>query len=278
MASTESASGSDAVQANEPQDSQETAQQSSTKRKRSDDDHGGAEDARSSFLESMGTDMVDLYVGAKRQLFRVHKLAMCRQIEYFDKMFNGSFRETSELRASFPDDDPRAFDLLLGWIYTGIVKPLHVMRGPTGVRSKTWCGVLFYCLAEKFLLYELMDKIMTTLLECHKNERKSSLAVDAMDFVFEHTMATSPLRKYFTHLTHYIMHSGTLESKFSPESAHELFKKYDTVFLDFLRLMRASKEVIDPRTKSPCDFHWHKTPCHLAIQAGTDTAQSETQK
>jgi hypothetical protein len=61
----------------------------------------------------MGTEMVDIYVGPKERLFRVHKALLCKKVPYFDKMFNGEFREASQNVAKFPDDHPAAFDRLL---------------------------------------------------------------------------------------------------------------------------------------------------------------------
>ena len=43
--------------------------------------------------------MVDLFVGPEKKLFRVHKSFLCNKIPYFDKMFNGGFKEAIESQA-----------------------------------------------------------------------------------------------------------------------------------------------------------------------------------
>ncbi len=61
----------------------------------------------------MGSEMVDIYVGPEEEPFRVHKQKLCRRIPYFDKMFNGQFKEASENVGRLPEDDPAAFDVLM---------------------------------------------------------------------------------------------------------------------------------------------------------------------
>lgn len=72
----------------------------------------------------MGVEIVDLVVGtgSGKRLFRVHKKLLCSRMPYFDKMFNGPWKESSESTALFPDDNTNAFEALLGWIYNGDVK------------------------------------------------------------------------------------------------------------------------------------------------------------
>lgn len=56
--------------------------------------------------------MVDIYVGPSKVLFRLYKSKICARISYFDKMFNGNFKEASENTAYLPEDNPASFDLL----------------------------------------------------------------------------------------------------------------------------------------------------------------------
>jgi len=64
----------------------------------------------------IGTEMVDILVGAEKKLFRLHKTFLCQRIDYFDKMFNGEFVEAAGI-ANLPEDDPAAFDLLVEWMF-----------------------------------------------------------------------------------------------------------------------------------------------------------------
>ncbi len=59
----------------------------------------------------MGTEMVDIYVGPSKVLFRLYKSKICARIQ----IFNGNFREASENTAYLPEDSPASFDLLADW-------------------------------------------------------------------------------------------------------------------------------------------------------------------
>jgi BTB/POZ domain len=81
--------------------------------------------------------MVDIYVGPEWQNFRVHKKLLCARVPYFkdlveDKGYIGY--------APFPDQDPEAFDALLGWVYTGELRAssstkAHALAVELGIRE-----------------------------------------------------------------------------------------------------------------------------------------------
>ncbi|KAN0111070.1 hypothetical protein V8E51_007457 [Hyaloscypha variabilis] len=54
----------------------------------------------------MGTEMVDIYVSPSKLVFRLHKSKLCARIPYFNKMFNGTFKEATENTAYLPEDTP----------------------------------------------------------------------------------------------------------------------------------------------------------------------------
>jgi hypothetical protein len=69
-------------------------------------------------------EMVDLYIGPDKVHFSVHKELLCNKIPYFDKMFKGQFEEGAINSATFPEDAPDSFDLLVEWVYSGSIRPL----------------------------------------------------------------------------------------------------------------------------------------------------------
>ena len=85
--------------------------------------------------------MVKLFVGPDKTLFVVHKLRLCRRIPYFEKMFNGHFKETVEQEASFPEDKAATFDILLEWVYNfnhRKVRELVAVKNAAGAVSASW--------------------------------------------------------------------------------------------------------------------------------------------
>ncbi|TGO48339.1 hypothetical protein BCON_0243g00110 [Botryotinia convoluta] len=99
-------------------------------------------------------EMVDLIVGPEKAVFRVNKSLLCNQIPYFDKMFNGGFKEATDGLASFPEDFPEAFDILIQWIYSGRLRWFDIGTAAAGA---SWDFLKFYCLAEKICLTQLAD-------------------------------------------------------------------------------------------------------------------------
>ncbi|KAF7900304.1 uncharacterized protein EAF01_007606 [Botrytis porri] len=108
-----------------------------------------------------GTEMVDLFVGPDKKLIHVHKGILPKKIQYFDKMFDGSWIESANNSAISPEGTVESFDLLIGWIYRGSLRPLQEdikVNGRLG-------GDTFdlYVLCEKFCLAEVMDEIMDAI-------------------------------------------------------------------------------------------------------------------
>jgi hypothetical protein len=57
--------------------------------------------------------MVDIYVGALKKHYHVHKAILASASDYFHKMFTNGFIETIEQAATLPELDPEVFDCLL---------------------------------------------------------------------------------------------------------------------------------------------------------------------
>jgi hypothetical protein len=69
-------------------------------------------------------EIVKISVGDSKnpEVFQVHKKFFCGNTPYFDKMFNGNFRECIDQSATFPEDEPRIWKLLIGWLYKGTIE------------------------------------------------------------------------------------------------------------------------------------------------------------
>lgn len=89
----------------------------------------------------MGRDVVTLLVGPDEVAFVVHKARLIRRIPYFEKMFNGHFKETVDQVGTFPEDDPATFDLLIEWVYNFNLRKIREMvavKDTAGDVSPSW--------------------------------------------------------------------------------------------------------------------------------------------
>lgn len=71
--------------------------------------------------------MIKLIVGVEGSeptctTFVVHKKLICQKIPYFKKMFADGWKESADNVATFPEDSIESFDILLGWVYTGVLR------------------------------------------------------------------------------------------------------------------------------------------------------------
>jgi hypothetical protein len=66
---------------------------------------------------AMGDEAVVISVGPEHKRYLIHKALLTKQSEYFDRAFNGSFKEANEQAIHFEEESPAAFDLLVGWLY-----------------------------------------------------------------------------------------------------------------------------------------------------------------
>jgi hypothetical protein len=65
--------------------------------------------------------VVSIYVGPNRKHYVVHKQLLTSQSDYFDKALNGRFKEAEEGKIHLEEDDPAAVELLIGWLYRGVI-------------------------------------------------------------------------------------------------------------------------------------------------------------
>jgi hypothetical protein len=210
--------------------------------------------------------MVDVYVGPGKALFRLYKSKICARIPYFDKMFNGNFKEASSNVAHLPEDEPEAFDLLAEWANHPIptksprrIRELVTVKDENGEEMDSWDAIGFYGLAEKFCLPELQDIIMDMLIKYHKKKNELP-TVDFTKRALEETSEGSLLTDYCTRAMLYVMEEGQQDTWKIGDVA-DLFQTPD--FTKRYLTLQCEEGAADPRQLGKCDFHAHKDglPC-----------------
>lgn len=198
----------------------------------------------------LGNEMVDIYVGPEEQLVRVHKSRLCNRIDYFDKMFNGKFKEAIDNVARLPEDDPAEFDVLIQWVYCpkpDQIQALTTITNSEGQGGPSWDAVGFYSLAEKYCLRELQNLIMDALLKYHIKQDELP-APSFVDRAYSRTSSESLMAKYALRTIYFILASeSNIYDKGWPSSEIEkLFKDHPTFAADYINVQR-KEESMDPR-------------------------------
>jgi len=225
------------------------------------------------YMDEIGTEMADIYVGPSKKLFRLYKTKLCSRIPYFDKMFNGGLRKASDNNVAYlEEDDPASFDLLADWVnHPTTSKSSRRIREMTTVKHKegnemaSWDAVGFYSLAEKYCLPELQDSIMDTLIQYHKERNE----LPSVNFVFracKHTSAGSLLARYCVESILYVVGEAGEDDRWSTKEVARLFRELPTFASEYVAVQR--NKGLDGRRKDPryairCYFHIHDRgePC-----------------
>lgn len=218
------------------------------------------------YMDGIGTEMVDIYVGPSKKLFRLYKAKLCSRIPYFDRMFNGNLKKVSHNVAYLEEDDPASFDLLADWVnYPTTSKSSRRIRELTTVKHKegneeaSWDPVGFYSLAEKYCLPELQDAIMDALVQYHTEQNE----LPSVNFVFrayEHTSAGSPLARYCAESILYVMDEGGEDDRWPAKEVARLFRELPTFASEYIAVQRkkgGKGRGVDPRDTIRCYFHAH---------------------
>lgn len=204
--------------------------------------------------------MVDIYVGKgdAEKHFHIHKLILCKKVEYFDKMFGGGFKEAHENVGRFPEDNPDSMDVLLEWVYTGTLRKLTYKPG---TKQATWQAIKFYSLVEKFCLPILMDQTMDELTN-YESENNMIFSFDEILSSYSSTSENSGLRQYAARSLIYILFKLKSENsrKIWPLSGiQKTLENCPDLHRDFLLLQEkmTSSAVADPANAPRCDYHGH---------------------
>ncbi|TGO22308.1 hypothetical protein BPAE_0173g00080 [Botrytis paeoniae] len=215
------------------------------------------------------TEMVDLIVGPEKTVFRVNKSLLCNKIPYFDKMFNGGFKEATDGLASFPEDFPEAFDILIQWIYSGRLQWFDI--GTAGT-SASWDFLNFYCLVEKICFTQLADFALDTCRKICLGRDHVFESPAYVQEVYNFTSNQSGLRRFFVQQLVWRYYTKE-DSKDNPNDLFiHLMRSNDEIFTDFMFELRKYVVVAaipkDPRVldrNNLCGYHSHirKEDCYL---------------
>ena len=187
---------------------------------------------------------------------RVHKAFLCHKIPYFDKMFNGGFNEASTNKATFPDDEPQAFEVLMEWVYTGELLP--IFEEP---KKLSWNPSKVYKPADKICLPYLQDQIIDAW-QASMVKTNIVIGFENIREIYDITPDGSKLRKFGLDMMVYAykeLSTATRQESWSGERAWIAVQNCPELGKEFLTELRKVlfTSVSDPRTGSACTYHCH---------------------
>ncbi|KAF2802157.1 uncharacterized protein BDZ99DRAFT_356438, partial [Mytilinidion resinicola] len=112
----------------------------------------------------------DLEVRCGSITYKVHRLVLCSQIEFFRKACNVCWREGKECVVDLSHDDAYAVDALLRYAYTG---KCDIFAENVAPSRKALHYVQIYAIGAKYEITGLQDlakDYLKPLLDAHRNE------------------------------------------------------------------------------------------------------------
>lgn len=199
-----------------------------------------------------------MIVGESSKKYHLHRKLLCFHSTFFAAAFFGNFLEgiTSELK--LPEDDAKAFDVFVHWLYRGSLPQSPDMQENSGDPFRY---LLVYSMAEKWFLPRLQDAVcdqirMWTLLKCPSSAFFNNL--------YDITSSGCKLRQYF-------VKTFIFWAQKDPSIANTILEENGDLAVDvakemFLRLNISpggNSEFPDPNSLPLCDFHVHRPYYHL---------------
>lgn len=140
--------------------------------------------------------------------FDVHRELLCARSAYFSKGLSGPWKESSGI-FKLPEDDVDLFRCILQWLYKEDLDHTKLPPPSDGIKA----SIRLYVLADKLQIRPPtarfgIDSCLTFLnvVERQLRDTKSILTCDEVDFVYENTLASSPLRQFAVHLSVFSIH------------------------------------------------------------------------
>jgi hypothetical protein len=79
-------------------------------------------DSSSSHIKDF-QNLATVHVGPRAVEYTLHRDALCAQSPFFAAALTGGFAEAASQRVTLPDVDPRHFDYVARWVYSGRIEP-----------------------------------------------------------------------------------------------------------------------------------------------------------
>ena len=217
-----------------------------------------------------GTEIVQITVGndESKRTFTVHKNLLISKSKFFSAMFDSNFLEAVTSSASFPEDDPSAFEVLMEWIYYDSLKSIGLNSSHTQEEGRENMRKIIATLglADKYCIDELADRCLTILYHRSRNYVSCQLDLDTINFIYAETGPISMARKYAaTELAAPVATSSVPNLRVRSNSGITTVQEISEVCKQNRDILDDLFKVVTGRSQPPapasavCQFHLHPT-------------------
>ena len=202
--------------------------------------------------------MVDIYVGAERKKYHLHRDLLCERSEFFKASFMRSFKEAATEEMALPEDDVVSFELFVGWLYGGSLISISS-------DDELPAFVNLVILAQKLCLEQLQNKTMDRILIIYRTSSRK-VAAQTIRSIYENTSASDQLRSLIIRCASWTAVSNETSS-FAPDDK-DLIKRGGEFAIDFTSML--ARHFI--HTKAILNVSGRLTPEESQIASITSTS------
>jgi len=206
-------------------------------------------------LRLLSGGLMEIYVGKMKRKWSLHRNILCHHSTWFQKQVEGPAKK-NDGKVELFDDDPKAFELLVKWLYQGKIDDVSDMHV-----EKKWdyafaCQQL-YVLCEKIKLPQLKNYAIDQFRKgCY--EAGLVPGPEEMKPIYEKTPRDSPFRKLVSRIAaRQIMDP---ESESDASKYKECFQSNADFAVDVINAIKegsGGKLFHDPTEEDGCHYHEH---------------------
>ena len=198
---------------------------------------------------------MDIYVGQERRHWRLHWNLLCHHTSFFQAHPpDDSKKRTATIE--LPEDDPKAFEILVKWLYQGKIDTVSDMPVDTKWDYAEKCQKL-YVLCDRLNLQQLKNSAID---QFRKGCFEAGLVPGPEDIkpIYDMTPPTSPFRKLLSHIAaRQIMDPESEDDASTYRMCFESSADFSIDVVNAIRQGAGAKLFDDPTEKTGCLYHDH---------------------
>ena len=200
--------------------------------------------------------MVDVYVGATKRHWALHRNLLCHHSTFFQDQFGGESNKRDG-KLELLDDDPKAFELLVKWLYQGKIDDVSSMPMDRKWDYADACQKL-YVLCDKINLPQLKNFAID---QFRKGCNQAALVPgpDEMKAIYDTTRPASPFRRLVSKIAaRQIMDPDSDQDAGAYRMCFEGSAEFAVDVVNAIREASGGKLFADPTEGDSCAYHEHE--------------------
>ena len=203
--------------------------------------------------------MVNIFVGAERTKFHLHRDLLCNRSDYFRACFVGDFKEAKQKELSLPEDNAESFELFVTWLYGTQLKKISSNND-----LAAYFGLAV--LANKLCLEYLQNQVTDYIVRFYRTNPRS-VGYQYIRYVYQNTCPMDLVRDLPVDIAAWMV-VASQTAKLTAEY-EKLVREGGDLAVDFTYALslyyteakRGTQSIasLDPRRISNCSLHKHSS-------------------